>query len=195
VADAAIGLRAHSGWAALIALAGPRESPAVVARRRIELAGPGIPKQPYHVAENLSLPKARTLLARFERGSARLASAGFRETAKELGRSGHEAAACGLVLASGRALPGLAAVLSSHALIHTADGEHFREALRKAAARAGLPTVEVREKEIWDRAAEVLARTAQRLRREIDALGKPLGPPWTSDQKLASLVAWMALPR
>ena len=37
---AALGLRAHSGWAALVVVAGPRSSPAVVDRRRIELIDP-----------------------------------------------------------------------------------------------------------------------------------------------------------
>ena len=39
---AALGLRAHSGWAALVAVAGTRGAPAVIDRRRIELADPTI---------------------------------------------------------------------------------------------------------------------------------------------------------
>jgi hypothetical protein len=27
----------------------------------------------------------------------------------------------------------------------------------------------------------------------LAALGKPLGPPWTQDEKLASLAAWLVL--
>src|SRR5712692_8847232 len=62
VTRAALGLRAHSGWAALVVVAGSLRStavlsvpsvpsaPCVINRRRIELAAPGIPKQPYHAA-------------------------------------------------------------------------------------------------------------------------------------------------
>ena len=191
--SAAIGLRAHSGWAALVAVVGPVASPAVVARRRIDLAGPDIPKQPYHAAENLSLAKAEELLARCVAGSRRLASEGVSETLSALRRDGRSVSACALLLASGRKLPELSAVLASHALIHTADGEHFRDALRHAAARAKLPLAAIPEKEIWQRAAARLGVPEDELARRVAALGRPLGPPWTRDQKLAALAAWTAL--
>jgi hypothetical protein len=192
-AAAAIGWRPHSGWAAVVAMAGTADAPAVADRRRIALAGSGVPKQPYHAAENLGLEKARERLLGWERATARLASRGLTRAVSDLRANGHEVVGCGMLLASGRPLPPLAAILGSHALIHTADGEHFRDAIRRAAAKARLPLVEAREKEIWERAGEVVGRPASRLRREIDALGKPLGPPWTADEKLAALVAWMSL--
>ena len=49
----ALGFRAHSGWAALVAVAGsprpacPPIEPLVIDRRRIELARAGVPVQPY----------------------------------------------------------------------------------------------------------------------------------------------------
>src|SRR5947209_4124817 len=45
-APAVLGLRAHSGWAALVALAGPADAPQVVDRRRIEMAEGEEAKQP-----------------------------------------------------------------------------------------------------------------------------------------------------
>jgi hypothetical protein len=62
-ARAALGFRAHSGWAGVVVVAGPR-SPTVIDRRRIELIGPGIPKQPYHAAEKLDLKEAEKLVGR-----------------------------------------------------------------------------------------------------------------------------------
>ncbi len=63
---AALGFRAHSGWAALVVVAGPPRSPAVIDRRRIELVDPGIPgsKQPYHAAQKLDLKKAEEVVRR-----------------------------------------------------------------------------------------------------------------------------------
>jgi hypothetical protein len=57
---AALGLRAHSGWAARVAMAGTARGPAVVERRRILTADPAIrgSKQPYHAAEGWELAKA-----------------------------------------------------------------------------------------------------------------------------------------
>ena len=190
---AAIGLRAHSGWAALVAVRGPANAPAVVDRRRIELAGPDLPNQPYHEAERLRLAEAKDLLKRCAEGSRRLAASGMRAARLGVEKTGLEVRACGLLLASGRALPELPAVLASHALIHTADGEHFRDALRRAATAEKLSLVEIPEKEVWDRAAEKLGASAGSLRRRVAEMGESLGPPWTADQKLAALVAWTAL--
>lgn len=193
MANVALGLRAHSGWAALVALAGPPGSPAVADRRRVTLAGPGIPKQPYHAAENLRLEKATELIRHCVRGSRGLARQAFRETIADARRKGYVVVACGQLLASGRPLPGLAAVLASHALIHTADGEHFRDAIAHAAAHQKLPVTSVREKEIWARASAELEIPLAELERRIHAMGRVIGPPWAEDQKLAALAAWIAL--
>lgn len=43
-APAALGLRAHSGWAALVAVGGTARAPHVIGRRRIDMAkGPDFP--------------------------------------------------------------------------------------------------------------------------------------------------------
>src|SRR5438876_75201 len=55
---AAIGIRTHSGWGALVAVSNSAGSVEVVERRRVVIATPGThgAKQPYHFAENLDLP-------------------------------------------------------------------------------------------------------------------------------------------
>src|SRR5262249_46220465 len=130
---AAIGLAPHSGWAALVAVANPREGLRIVDRRRVALADPRFPRQPYHAAENLPLAEAEALLGRCARDSENLAAQALAGAIAGLEREGFEAVGLGLLLASGRKLPALADVLASHALIHTADGEHYRDALKRAA--------------------------------------------------------------
>lgn len=193
---AAFGLRCHSGWAALVTVASPAGSPEVIDRRRIEIADPDLDgsKQPYHAAEELELGKARVLLRRCEAGSRRLARGALRAALDDVQKKGYGVASCGLLLASGRPLPALEKILASHALIHTADGEHFRDALARAAEGLGLRVLRVREREIHDRAAGELRLTPARLQGAIADLGRALGPPWTQDQKLATLVAWLSLP-
>ena len=192
---AAVGLRAHSGWAALVAVAGTPRSIDVVARRRIEIADPAIPgsKQPYHEAERLPVDKAGELLDRCMRGAEWLARKAIGAVLDELAREGHESRACGLLLASGRPLPALEAILASHALIHTADGEHFRDALARASEHVRLTVIRVREKEVLERASAALGIPVPRLQAHVQELGRSLGPPWTQDQKLAALAAWLAL--
>ncbi len=168
-------------------------APVVVERRRIELIEPGIPKQPYHAAENLELKKAEKLIGRSRDTARRLARAAVRAVVGELEEKGFKVVGAGLLLASGRPLPSLAATLASHALIHAAEGELFREALAQASERARLPVTGVREREAHERGAAGLRIADGRLRDRLSEMGRAVGSPWTQDQKLAALVAWMAL--
>jgi hypothetical protein len=191
-ARAAFGLRAHSGWATLVTVTA---APAIVDRRRIELAAPGVPgsSQPYHAAEGLELKKAETIVGRCAEGARRLAAQAFQDALRDVEKEGFEVVGCGLLLASGRPLPELAAILASHALIHTADGELYREALVHAARRHGLPVTKIREKDVLDQGATALRLTASEIQRRVQEIGKPLGPPWRQDEKLATLAGWLSL--
>jgi hypothetical protein len=192
--EVALGFRAHSGWTTMVAAAGPRAEPGVLRRQRVELAAdyPGS-RQPFHAAEGLELKKASALIQRSTDAARTLASRALREAITGIEREGHEVVACGLLLAAGRPLPALPQILASHALIHAADGELFREALLHAGRACGLEVTSVKERELMDRAATALRVPAPELKGRVDALGRPLGPPWRQDEKLATLVAWLAL--
>ncbi len=191
----ALGLRSHSGWAALVAVAGTLRSPEILLRQRIELSDPKFPvsKQPYHAAEGEKLPKAEKIIARCAADALALAGKAFDEILAGLSKEQRTVAACGLLLASGRALPGLEAILASHALIHTADGELFRDALTASAAKRRLPVTKVKEKEVSSLAVARLGISEEEIAQSLKAAGRLVGPPWTQDQKLAALVAWIAL--
>ena len=190
---AALGLRAHSGWAALVAVGGSAASPQVLDRRRIEMADDPEAKQPYHAAEELPLAKARALLDRFARVARERAAAGLGAALADLRAGGYDVVGAIVLTASGKALPGLESILASHALIHTADGEHFRDALAFAGKQHRVPVVRIREKDLVAQAAKALGQSAPALQATVTAWGKPLGPPWTQDQKLSALGAWLGL--
>jgi hypothetical protein len=191
--QAALGLRVHSGWAALVAVGGPPASPQVLDRRRIEMADGHEAKQPYHAAEDLPLPKAAALLERLARKAEERAAAGLGAVLEDLRGKGYDMVGTVVLTAAGRPLPPLESVLASHALIHTADGEHFRDALAAASEGHRLPVTRIREKELLARAEAALRRPAKDLQAAVAAWGKALGPPWTQDQKLSALGAWTAL--
>jgi hypothetical protein len=90
-------------------------------------------------------------------------------------------------------LPDLAAILRSHALIHTAEGEFFRDVLVHASEHCSLPVTKIKEREIWERGSKILGRSSADLQQQINGLGKSLGPPWRQDEKLASMAALIAL--
>jgi hypothetical protein len=190
--QAALGFRAHSGWAALVAVAGPAAEPAAVLRRRVELSV-RTPRQPFHAAEALAFAAAADLVRRATDEASALAERAVKDALAELGAMGHAPVAAGLLLAAGRPLPGLREILASHALIHAAEGELFRDVLRRASRDCGLRLVEVGERELEARAARSLRRPATEIQRRLAEWGKALGPPWTQDEKRAALVAWVAL--
>src|SRR5205085_934554 len=90
-----------------------------------------------------------------------------------------------VLLASGRALPGLAGILASHALIHTAEGEFYRDALREACKSCGLHETGVQERKLTGEAARALGRSGEDLQSKVAGFGKVLGPPWRQDEKMS----------
>jgi hypothetical protein len=178
-----------------VALTGPADSPEVIARRRIEIADPKIrgSKQPFHAAEPLEFPDAKAYIEQCVRSTERLAREALQAAIDGLRDRRAEPAGCGIILGSGRTLPGLETILKSHALIHTAEGEFFRNALVEACGHCGIPVLGVKEKELFERGAAQFRTPVSELKRRVQEMGKPLGPPWTQDQKYAALAAWMAL--
>ena len=194
---AAVGFRVHSGWAAAVVLCGPVDSPVVVDRRKIQLVKifTYAYRQPYHTAEKMPREDAVKFIRNVQSEAKRLAVSSLRSLQSHLPEGDFKIVRGALLLASGRALPGLDTILSSHALIHTADGELFRASLRAACAASDLPLECVREKELFAPASKLLGVQPAALKRRVAALGKTLGPPWSQDEKLAALAAWLTLAR
>lgn len=192
---AALGCRSHSGWAAIVALAGPLDSPQVIDRRRIVIADATIrgSKQPFHAAESMPFPAAEAFLKRCTDRTTNLAIEALRTAIADLRTRGYQITNFGITLGSGRPLPELKSVLASHALIHTAEGEFYRDGLSRAAKRCRLNVSGVKEKELFEQASARLRIPSAELERWISDLGKPLGPPWSQDQKYAAVAAWLAI--
>ena len=192
---AAIGLRVHSGWTALVAVAVDKDGPRVLLRERPRLVETFTYefRQPYHTAEKMPIDKARSFLAGVESAARRLAAEAIRSAQGALDNQGFALRASALLLASGKPLPDLQRILASHALIHTADGELFRFALLDAAERVGVAALAIRERQLLAAASTRLQLAASGLAKKLTALGKPVGAPWSKDEKFAALAAWLSL--
>jgi hypothetical protein len=197
VQTAAVGFRVHSGWAAAVVLCGPLDAPVVVDRRKIQLVKifSYTFRQPYHTAAKMPPQDAIKFIRGVQSDAKRLAVSSLRSLQTHLAEGDFKIVRSALLLASGRALPVLEQILASHALIHTADGELFRESLRAACALCDLPVQGIREKELFATASEALHVQAATLKRRVAAFGKSLGPPWSQDEKFAALGAWLSLTR
>ncbi|MGB8524092.1 MAG: hypothetical protein WCD43_14090 [Candidatus Acidiferrales bacterium] len=178
-----------------MALSVSKGVPIVLARQKVHLVENFTYKlrQPYHTAKRMSPDEGRAFVARVQAKARQLAYRAIRDLHDSLQAQGYRLIRCGLVLASGRPLPRLAQILASHALIHTADGELFRGALLHASARCDFESVTVKEKELLSEASRVLRLKPDDLTRRIADLGREIGPPWSQDERFASLVAWIAL--
>ncbi len=192
---AALGFRVHSGWTSLIALALENNQPVVLARQRPHLVATFSYafRQPYHTAEKMDLAEAQPFLDQQRDEAQVLALSALRAAQTEVAQQGYKLTRAALLLASGRPLPELPTILASHSIIHTADGEFFRQALLYACARGDLAVTKIKERELLATASTTLRRRPPALTRFVNDLGKPLGSPWTQDEKFATLAAWLAL--
>jgi hypothetical protein len=182
--EAAIGVATHSAWAMLVAVCGPQEAPGFLQRKRIEIAGNGLPSQAYHAAADagLTMVDAADLVDRCAAAATKAAETELSDLVAELRRTGHQVVACGIA-ANVKHLPPLPDILRSHPLLHTAEGELARAAIAGAATRLHLRVVHVPPKNIPPpKVASIIAD-----------LGRAAGTPWAADQKTAASAALAAL--
>ncbi|HUJ62333.1 MAG TPA: hypothetical protein VLX92_27690 [Kofleriaceae bacterium] len=160
----AIGLVPHTGWTWLVRVRGGE----VIAR--IELrAVPTLDAELYHLARDHAGGRAAFLA---QRRAAALATtiAALRPTIA--------GAAHAIVLGKQPVLPAFDAIVGSHAMIHTAEGELWRALFAEACAACGVPAT---------RALAVTANASET--RWLAAAGKTLGAPWTQEVRAAALAA------
>ena len=194
---AALGCRAHTGWAALVVVAGGGARPEVVLRARAELTDPEgrVRRNVYHAARRLEPAAAAALIEAGARIAAERAAVALERTLREARDEGVVLRSCSVVVGASREDPPLESILASHALVHAAEGRLYQSALLQSAESCGLDTIAVPKRSIWEEAAAALGVPREELRNWIDGLRRELGPPWAEDQKLATLAACMALAR
>jgi hypothetical protein len=184
----AIGFRVHSGWAMMVAVAGSPLRPVIVDRRRLQIAETA---QPYHAARELGLARAGAFLNECREAACALAASELEAAVKRMG--GDRVQGCAVLTGSGRLAPTLEATLNSHAAIHTAEGEFFREVVIHATELCGLSIRRIKEKELFEISSDKFRIPVGDITRGLNELGKITGPPWQQDHKFAALAAWLVL--
>jgi len=170
-----IGVVARTGSAVAVALSGAPAAPRFLARHEIELISPGMATQPYHVAAGLDLAAGEQLVAQVESAAEKAAAGGLLALAGPLPAGAVRAVA---VVVRPVSVPGhLAGILRSHAWMHAAEGELYRQAVLAAAATCGWTARAV------DQSALPAAEQA------LNALGQAAGRPWRRPEKDAARAA------
>jgi len=186
----AFGLKAHSGWAALVVVGKAAGGVAIVDRRRMELVDEVWAKAPYHAAEDLQPAAARDLVRRGVESAHRIAIREIRAAVEQERERGHDVTACALLV--GQPMPAWSVdeIRAVHFRMHKAEGVLFRDALATAAEQSGLKLVAIQEKQLATHAEQALGSATVK---KLAMLGKSVGPPWGKDQKDAALAALIAL--
>jgi len=192
---AALGIRFHSGWAAAILVSGSADNVEVIDRRRIALCDPHIrgSKQPFHAAEPMPFGEAEVFVARCRESTEKLAAVAVDALVTTAHSRALKIAGCGVLSASGRALPSLREIVRSHARIHAAEGDFYRDAMAGGCAATHVPVLRIRERDVLRQVSDHTQLKEAEIRDRLTTIGKRLGPPWTEDQKLATLAAWIAV--
>jgi hypothetical protein len=179
----------------MVVLGGTAADPTLLARSRLQLIDDHDPesKQPYHAVEFLCVEEATGRLDGYMAVATGRAQAALRAQLEELKGRDISLKSVGIIDSSSRKRVSLQSILASHALIHAADGDHFRNALHAAAEQCRLGVCRVPAKALEAHAGKCLHMPASRMFDIVNKLGRDRGPPWGADQKKAALLAWTLL--
>jgi hypothetical protein len=190
---AALGFSPHTGWAAVVAISGARDTPAVVAKQRLDMATTFETGAVYHAAQALPAAEAEALVRASEQKFTAIARASLSAFLTRLRGEGLEPSASAILAGGAKPLPPLAAILRSHALVHAAEGALYRGVLARASEVCGIPATFVPVADLPARVADAVRLPEERVVSLLAEIGKASGKPWARDQKEAALAAWLAL--
>lgn len=189
---AALGFRVKSGWAMAALLTGSPEKPQLVKCREILLSDPSVPgsKQPHHAALELPESEGKAITQKLRAVVRSAAAKSVKELLKEAEALRYEVKGAALVVGS---LADPAKLHNEHIRAHGLEGQLFRTVLEDALRRQKIACESFLEKGAYETAARALERTAAQLKREIASLGESHNGSWRAEEKLAALVALVAL--
>jgi hypothetical protein len=184
----------HTGWAHLVCVAASGPVPVVIARRRVTLIDPGLPKMPYeHESVGMKEDEANALIARVRRSIAARTTLVLQRVVTELSPT-YAAVTLAIRKPPFPELPGtVPAVRQSYRLQCAADGMLYQLAICHAARQLGLEVQLCRRGDETARAAQSLSVTPGEVEEFVTGSGRPAGPPWTQEHRRAYAAAIAAL--
>jgi hypothetical protein len=193
-APCVVSVAEHAGWAHVICVAASGLVPVVIARRRVTLIDPGLPKMPYeHESVGMKEDEANALIARVRRSIAARTTLALQRVVTELSPT-YAAVALAIREPPFPELPGtVPAVRQSYRLQCAADGMLYQLAICHAARQLGLEVQLCRRGDETARAAQSLSVTPGEVEEFVTGSGRPAGPPWTQEHRRAYAAGIAAL--
>ena len=179
-----VGLKIRSGFAVAVVVQRRGNEFSVESRQVVALSSEELPQSrfPYHPIVEMPAPRGDEVSKEAVAAVRRVAA---REMKAFLERAG--AVECAGIVVGSLVDPGH--ISNPHIRAHAREGELFRTVVTDALAKDGVPCGVLIEKEAYERVAADVARSADRLRSEIAALGQKRIKPWRTEEKLATLAA------
>ncbi|HEY2048150.1 MAG TPA: hypothetical protein VGH03_02335 [Caulobacteraceae bacterium] len=188
----ALGFRPHTYWTAVVAVTGDPKQPEVVRRARIEFAE-GETRLVYHRAAEMA-PDAASLWVETVRSRTRdAAGLALGRLVQDLAAEGWTVGRAVVPRGGGKVPQRLEEIVRSHSAQHAAEGEFYRDVIADACRDLNLEVTRVVERELHALTADLLGEQTRDVDDRLRALGQRLGPPWSEDQRLAMLAAWVGL--
>src|SRR5690348_13193930 len=176
---AALGFRTHSGWASSVLAAGRGGAIEVLDRRHVVLCDSEKDgsKQPFHAAEPMPLAQAESYIALCREATDGQAHEAIKTAQVICEHQGVNLCGICVITSSGRALPDLATILASHALIHAAEGEFYRDAILAAAQLLNIPASRLKAADALPHLAAQTDIGEADITKMLIAMGKAVGRP------------------
>jgi hypothetical protein len=190
--SAVLGFRPHTYWTAAIAVSGEPQAPQVIDRRRIDFAA-GDERSVYHRVETMAADEAEAWITRVWAACEADTRRGVGELIRHLADAGVVLGVAVVPIGRAKAPDKLEDILKSHSNMHAAEGDFYRRVVATACTNLGLEVRRVVECDLPGRVGQLLRIDGPALQQRLKAIGASLGPPWTEDQKLATLAAWSCL--
>jgi len=189
---AVLGFRPHTYWTAAIALTGEPQAPRAIERRRIDFAS-GDERSVYHRVETMAADEAEAWIARVWTACEADTRRGVGELIEHLAGKGVTLGVAVVPIGRAKAPDKLEDILKSHSHMHAAEGDFYRRVVAAACTNLGLEVRRVVERDLPGAVGRLLQVDRPELEQRLKSIGASLGPPWTEDQKLATLAAWSCL--
>jgi len=193
-APCVVSVAEHTGWAHVVCVASSALVPIVVARRRVTLIDPGLPKMPYeHESVAMTEAEANALIARVRRSIAACTTLALTRLVAELSPA-YAVVALAIRKPPFPELPGtVRAVWTSYSLKCAADGMLYQLAICDAARQLGLEVQLCRRGDEAALAVRCLSATPGDVEEFVSGRGRPAGPPWTQEHRRAYAAGIAAL--
>jgi len=183
-----LGFRAHTGWAAMVAVAAGRQ-PEIIDRKRISYE-PKNGRFLYHQAEELGAARAEKSIDKGRTETVTAATRELKVAIEALKKRSFAVAGAAIPIGTTKLPKDVKDILAAHSRIHAAEGVFYRETLADACSSLGLPLHRPVERDLWTICAPLFGVSSGHLAAHIREIGSALGPPWSEDQKIAMLAAW-----